>query len=123
MPLFKTGDAIKDQYAAYSTEQLIQIVTDNHGTYTPGIVETARTILLGRGLDYRTKEQKAAQKELHAITRTRESTGSAILSQPLVRPTRPNNQSKNSSIKAWHWFLIIFMIVRMVGCLIKFGQH
>jgi hypothetical protein len=123
MPLFKTGDAIKDQYAAYSTEQLIQIVIEKNGNYTPGVVETARTILLGRGFDYRTKEQKAAQKELHAINTTRENTGSAILSQPLVRPTRPNNQSKNSSIKSWHWFLIIFFILRMVGCLIKFRQH
>lgn len=123
MPLFKTGVAINDQYAACSTEQLIHIVTDKQESSPPGVVETARRILLGRWLDYRTKVQKAAQQQLHAINTARVNTATAMASQPRVRPYQQRTPSKGSSIKGWHWFLIIFFIIRMVGCLVKFGQH
>lgn len=118
MSLFKTGDAMHDQYAGYSTEQLIQIVTDKNESYAPGVVETARRILLARGHDYRTKEQKAAEKQLQTINRTRENTAAA--SQ--VRPYQQRTPAKGSSLKPWHWILIIYFIVRAVGCLAKMGH-
>ena len=124
MPLFKTGDAVNDQYAGYSTEQLIQIVTDKNESYAPGVVEAARRILLVRGHDYRTKEQKAAQRQVNAINTAREKVSAATLPQHRLRPnqqTRP--PSGGSFLKGWHWVWIIFIIVRVIGCLVKGGQH
>jgi len=110
MALFKSGDPIIDQYNNYSTEQLIQIVTDTNGSYLPGVVEAARSILLGRGYDYRTREQKAAQ-----------NTASAL---PRVRPDqsiKTNRPPVSSAIKGWYWIYLVFVLVRMVACLIKHG--
>ncbi|OQP62137.1 hypothetical protein A3860_29760 [Niastella vici] len=126
MSLFKTGDATYDKYAAYSTEQLVQIVTDTSGNYQPGVVDTARRILLARGFDYRTKEQKAAEKQLKAINATRERTSTTTtaaattaFSRRQVRgQSRPAN---NSGLKAWHWIWIAFIIIRMIGCLMRHG--
>ncbi|AEW01360.1 hypothetical protein A4D02_31425 [Niastella koreensis] len=113
MALFKSGDPIIDQYNNYSTEQLIQIVTDTKGNYLPGVVEAARSILLGRGYDYRTKEQKATQ-----------NTASAIPALPRVRPDqsiKTNRPQIGSAIKGWYWIYLVFVLVRLVACLMKHG--
>lgn len=113
MALFKSGDPIIDQYNNYSTEQLIQIVTDTNGSYLPGVVEAARSILLGRGHDYRTREQKAAQ-----------NTAAAASAPPRVRPDqsiKTNRPAVSSAIKGWYWIYLVFVLVRMVACLIKHG--
>ena len=113
MALFKSGDPIIDQYNNYSTEQLIQIVTDTNGSYLPGVVEAARSILLGRGYDYRTREQKAVQ-----------NTGPAASALPRVRPDqsiKTNRPPVSSAIKGWYWIYLVFVLVRMVACLIKHG--
>jgi hypothetical protein len=111
MALYKSGDPIIDQYNSYSTEQLIQIVTDMGGSYLPGVVEAARSILLGRGYDYRTKQQKAAQ-----------NTSTAAPALPRVRPDQSikrNRPKVNSAIKGWYWIWLVFALVRMVACLMK----
>jgi hypothetical protein len=111
MALYKSGDPIIDQYNNYSTDQLIQIVTDTSGSYLPGVVEAARSILLGRGYDYRTKEQKAAQ-----------NTPPAAPAPPRVRPDQSIKQNRpavNSAIKGWYWIWLVFVLVRLVACLMK----
>lgn len=111
MALYKSGDPIIDQYNNYSTEQLIQIVTDTGGSYLPSVVEAARSILLGRGYDYRTKEKKAAQK-----------TSAATPALPRVRPDqsiKTNRPPISSAIKGWYWIWLVFVLVRLVACLMK----
>lgn len=111
MALFKSGDPIIDQYNHYSTEQLIQIVTDKNGSYLPGVVEAARSILLRRGYDYRTREQKAA-----------ENRAAASPALPRVRPDqsiKTNRPPVNSAIKGWYWIWLVFVLVRMIACLLK----
>jgi len=111
MSLFKTGDVTHDQYATFSTEQLVQIVTDTTGRYQPEEVDTARRILLVRGFDYRTKEQKAAE-----ITAARAGTTTAFTQPPVRRQSQPANKS---GLKAWHWIWIILATIRMIGCLMR----
>ena len=120
MPLFKTGDAVNDLYASYSTEQLIQIVTDKNESYTPGVVESARRILLVRGFDYRTKAQQVAQRQVNAVNSARENAAAATL--PRVRINPQNRPAKVSSLKPWHWILIIYFMIRLVGCLWKLSN-
>jgi hypothetical protein len=114
MSLFKTGDSIHDEYANLSTEQLIKIVTDTEGFYTEGAVSAARKILLTRGLDYRTKEQKKAEKEVEAIIGERQWREQQT---PRVRLNRP--ASGNTGLKWWQWIWIVVILVRIIGCLIK----
>jgi hypothetical protein len=121
MSLFKTGDELHDQYASYTTEQLIQIVTDNDGFYSGNKVETARRILLTRGHDYRTKEQKAAEHEVKAMNLAREN--AAATTPPRVRINRPRQPSSGSAgLKTWHWIWITLILVRVIGCLLKKGH-
>lgn len=108
MALFKLGDPIIDQYNTYSTEQLIRIVTDTPGRYLPGEVEAARSILLGRGYDYRTEAQKAAQKTPAAMPRLRPD-----------QSIKANRPQISSAIKGWYWIWLVFVLVRMVACLMK----
>lgn len=111
MALYKSGDPIIDQYNNYSTEQLIQIVTDTSGSYLPGVVEAARSILLGRGYDYRTAAQKAAQNSVAAAP-----------VPPRVRPDqsiKTNRPPVNSAIKGWYWIWLVFVLVRLIACLMK----
>lgn len=124
MPLFKSGDALNDQFASYTTEQLIQIVTDKNNSYLPGEVETARRLLLVRGYDYRSKEQKTAEKELQAINQSRET----LITTNIPPPVRVNRQSKPPSpgasfLKNWMWVWVLFILVRMIGCLIQHGKN
>jgi hypothetical protein len=118
MPLFKSGDPMHDRYAGYTTGQLIQIVTDKNNSYLPGEVETARRILLARGHDYRTKEQKTAEKKLQAINQERETIITTNI-PPRVRVNRQNRPSAGSGIKWWHWIWIILIMIRMIGCLFQ----
>jgi|GEM_PF-5812977 len=111
MALFKSGDPIIDQYNNYSTEQLVKIVTDTNGSYLPGVVEAARSILLGRGYDYRPKKQKAAA-----------STATPAPALPRLRPDQSikrNRPPVNAAIKGWYWIWLVFVLVRMVACLMK----
>lgn len=121
MSLFKTGDATYDQYATYSTDELIQIVTNTTGSYLPGVMDTARRILLVRGFDYRTKEQKAAEKQLKAINNTRErsATTSSAFSQSRAGINRRNRPANNFGLKPWQWVWITLAIIRMIACLAK----
>jgi len=109
MALFKSGDPVIDEYNNYSTEQLIQIVTDKNGSYSPGVVAAARSILLARGYDYRTKEQKAAEKQLAKPL-------------PRVRPDQSIKRNRppiSTAIKGWYWIWLVFVLVRLVACLLK----
>jgi hypothetical protein len=120
MALFKSGDPVIDEYNNYSTEQLIQIVTDEHGSYAPGVVAAARSILLGRGYDYRTKDQKAAEKQLKAINASRNTTSSTTT--PRVRPDQSIKRNRppiSTAIKGWYWIWLVFVLVRLVACLMK----
>jgi hypothetical protein len=111
MALYKSGDPIIDQYNSYSTEQLIKIVTDTTGSYLPDVVEAARSILLGRGYDYRTATQKAAK-----------NTSPTVPALPRVRPDQSikrNRPPVNSAIKGWYWIFLVFVLVRLVACLMK----
>ena len=113
MALYKSGDPIIDEYNNYTTEQLIQIVTDTKGSYLPGVVEAARSILLGRGYDYRTPVQKAGQ-----------NTPPAAPARPRIRPDqsiKTNRPPIGSAIKGWYWIYLVFVLVRLVACLIKHG--
>ena len=117
MSLFKTGDPIHDEYANHSTEQLIKIVTDTEGFYSEGAVSAARRILLTRGLDYRTKEQKKAEKATEAFVREvqwREQ------QTPRVRLNRP--ASGGTGLKTWHWIWIVLILVRVISCLARNGH-
>jgi hypothetical protein len=120
MSLFKTGDTTHDQYASYPTAQLIEIVTGKTGNHQPGEVETARRILLARGLDYRTKKQKAAEKQLQAINQDRGNTSSSPFPW-LNRQYKPF--SGGSGLKAWHWVWITIIIIRIIGCLARNGHN
>src|SRR5690242_13618652 len=114
MSLFKTGDPIHDEYANHSTEQLIKIVTDTEGFYSEGAVSAARRILLTRGLDYRTKEQKKKEKEVEASARERQLREQET---PRIRFSRP--ASDGTGLKWWQWIWIIVVLVRIIGCLMK----
>lgn len=114
MSLFKTGDPIHDEYANYSTEQLIKIVTDTEGFYSEGAVSSARRILLTRGYDYRTQEQKKAEKATEHIIR---ETQWREQQTPRVRLNRP--PSGGTGLKWWQWIWIVAILVRIIGCLIK----
>jgi hypothetical protein len=117
MSLFKTGDATHDQFATYTTEQLIEIVNDGD-SYLPGEVETARKVLLARGLDYRTSEQKQAEKELQRINALRD-TAARDFATPRVRINRTNQSDSGTGLKTWHWIWIIVILIRLIGCLIQ----
>lgn len=118
MALFKTGDPEYDQYSSYTTEQLIKIVTDTDGFYNQGpSAETARKILLARGFDYRTKEQKKAEKEGKDFVR---ETQWAQQQTPRVRLNRPT--SAGTGLKWWQWLWIILIIVRVISCLARNGH-
>jgi hypothetical protein len=118
MALFKSGDPEYDQYAGYTTEQLIQIVTDTDGFHNQGpSVETARRILLSRGLDYRTSEQKEADRQTEALARDMEWRGQQ---RPRVRLNRP--ASGGTGLKWWHWLWIVLILVRVISCLARNGH-
>ncbi len=120
MPLFKTGDATHDQFAGYTTEQLIEIVTDTSGSYLAGEVETARKVLLARGYDYQSREQKRAEQEVQAINASRNNTASRQFPTPRVRITRSNQPPTGGSrLKTWHWIWIILIFIRVIGCLMQ----
>ena len=117
MSLFKTGDPVHDEYASLSTERLIEIVTDTEGFYSEGAVAAARKILLTRGHDYRTKEQKKAEKQVNAFVR---ETQWAQQQTPRVRLNRPT--SGNTGLKWWQWLWIILILVRVISCLTRNGH-
>ena len=113
MALFKSGDPIIDKYNSYRTEQLIEIVTDKSGTYSPGVVAAARSILLGRGHDYRTREQKTAE---------RKTTSATAAPLPRLRPNQSIKQNRppvSTAMKGWYWIWLVFVLVRLVACLMK----
>lgn len=116
MSLFKTGDPIHDEYASLSTEQLIKVVTDTEGFYSEGAVAAARKILLTRGFDYRTKEQKKAEKEVEAAVRETQWRQQ----QPRIRLKRP--ASAGTGLKWWQWLWIILILVRVISCLARNGH-
>lgn len=120
MPLFKTGDATHHQFAGYTTQQLIEIVTGTNGSYLPGEVETARKVLLARGLDYRTSEQKRAEQEVRAINATSDNAARRQFPSPRVRITRSNYPpTGGSGLKPWHWIWIVLIFIRVIGCLMQ----
>ena len=124
MALFKSGNRTNDQYASYTTEQLIDIVTDKTGKHSPDEVEAARRILLVRGHDYRTKEQKAADQQATAQARTHSSSTSSAttFATPRVRVNRQRpswGSSGGTGLKTWHWIWIILMLVRAIACLTR----
>ena len=114
MSLFKTGDPIHDEYASLSTEQLIKIVTDTEGFYSEGAVAAARKILLTRGFDYRTKEQKKAEKEVEA----------AVGETQWAQQQTPRLRLKpaGTGLKWWQWLWIILILVRVISCLARNGH-
>ncbi|OQP51258.1 hypothetical protein A4H97_27140 [Niastella yeongjuensis] len=122
MALFKSGDPVIDEYNNYSTEQLIQIVTDKNGTYAPGVVEAARSILLGRGHDYRTKEQKAAEKQLNNTNASRNTPSTSPMPLLRLRPDQSIKRNRppiSSALKGWYWIWLVFVLVRLIACLMK----
>jgi hypothetical protein len=121
MALFKSGNNTSDQYASYSNKQLIDIVTDKTGNHSPDVVEAARRILLVRGHDYRTKEQKDAEKQLQAATREQEAAATIRSPRTRIRSrTRtytPYIPSSGYGLKTWHWIIII--LIRAIACLAR----